>query len=202
MSARLRDDQRAALCDALDAVEATAPTLCEGWDAHDLAVHMWVLKHDPLSWPGVAVPALAGGRSDRVKRRWPYRSLVDRMRRGTGSLPCLPLDRWSGHRHALGEYFIHTEDVRRANGLPRRAQPADVEDALWIRGQRAASQLHAAQRLQGRRPETVRLSAPGQTPYTVGPATPTTFVHGLPSEVLLWIYGRRGVAVVDLTPFS
>lgn len=59
MTAALRDEQLSRCCDALAAVERDAPTLCEGWSAHDLALHLWVLKH-PLAWPGIGVPALDG----------------------------------------------------------------------------------------------------------------------------------------------
>ncbi|MEO7588097.1 MAG: maleylpyruvate isomerase family mycothiol-dependent enzyme [Arachnia sp.] len=197
MSTRLRDHHRNQLCDALSAVAATAPTLCQEWDAHDLAVHLWVLKRDPLSWPGIAIPAFADAtrrRADQVKRRWDYDSLVAGLRRQGGFLPCMPLDRWDGHGHALGEYYVHTEDVRRANALPLRTQTSDTEDALWLRARKAGRPLW----MLGR--DTVLIAAPGRDPFTLGRGAPPAQVTGLPSEVILWLYGRCEAADVVVTP--
>ncbi|RMB58948.1 maleylpyruvate isomerase family mycothiol-dependent enzyme [Tessaracoccus antarcticus] len=197
MSTRLRDHHRNVLCDALASVAATAPTLCQEWDAHDLAVHLWALKRDPLSWPGVAIPAFADAtrrRAEQVRRRWDYEHLIAELRQQGGSLPCMPLDRWVAHGHALGEYYIHTQDVRRANDLPRRAQTAETEDALWLRARRAGRQLW----LRGR--DTVSVAAPGRDPFTLGRGAVTAQVTGLPSEIILWIYGRCDAADVVVTP--
>ena len=108
MTADLRDRQFRQCCDALEQVSADAPTLCEGWAAHDLAIHLWTLKHDPLGWPGIVVPALAATtarRADRIRRRWSYVELVARLRAERGDMACMPFDRFGGHRHALGEYY-------------------------------------------------------------------------------------------------
>src|SRR5918999_422676 len=40
--------ERADLCDLLDKVGPDAPTLCRGWNAHDLAAHLWIRENDPL----------------------------------------------------------------------------------------------------------------------------------------------------------
>lgn len=195
VSTRLRDQQLMQLCDVLAAVDPTAPTLCQGWDAHDLAVHIWILKRDPLSWPGMVIPALARtarSRAEHLKLRWSYSALIHKLRQGPSSIACMPFDGWEGHRHALGEYYIHTEDVRRSNDLPHRAPTADTEAALWLRAQRAGRQLWG----RGRR--AVQFNAAGNAPFVLGQGTPTAHVHGLPSEVILWIYGRDGVADVDV----
>ena len=71
MSRELRDACKESLCQALAMVPAQAPTLCEGWSAHDLAVHLWILKHDPLGWPGVVHPRLDAGRTAHWKPRTP-----------------------------------------------------------------------------------------------------------------------------------
>ena len=196
VSTHLRDQHREFLCDALAAVEPTAPTLCEGWDAHELAVHIWVLQHDPLSWPGVMIPALAGAtrrRAELIRGRWSHGALVARLRREPGSLACMPLDRWEGHGHALGEYYIHTQDVLRANGLPRPTQSTESEDALWVRARKAGGLMWDRNR------GAVRFTAPHQPAFTVGRGTPATHVDGLPSEVILWLYGRGDAADVKVT---
>lgn len=195
MSIHLRDLHLTQFCDALAAVPPTAPTLCDGWDAHDLAVHVWVIKRDPLSWPGIVIPALEGAtarRGERLRQRREYASLIAELRRLPGFIACMPLDWREGHRHAIGEYYIHTEDVRRANALPRITQTEETEDALWIRVRTAGRQLWT------RGQETVLVTAPQRESFTLGPGVPTKHVHGLPSEVILWVYGRHDGADVEV----
>lgn len=194
MTAALRDEQFALCCDALEAVEPDAPTLCAGWSAHDLALHLWVLKHDPLAWPGLGVPALerltTRGRMAAVRSRWSYDELVARLRADSGAIAAMPLDRFEGHRHALGEYYVHTQDVVRANGLPHESPSAELEEALWRRVTVAASILHVR-----RTPGLVLVRPDGaQAKVTLGRAR--HFVHGQPSELMCWAYGRR--AAVDV----
>lgn len=189
MTAALRDEQFARCCDALDAVERDAPTLCEGWTAHDLALHLWVLKHDPLAWPGVGVPALerltTRGRVEAVRSRWSYDELLRRLRAGSGAIAAMPLDRFEGYRHALGEYYVHTQDVVRANELPQEPPSEEMEEALWLRVKVAAAILHLH-----RTPGLVLVRPNGaQAKATLGRAR--KFVHGQPSELMCWAYGRR-----------
>ncbi|MEO6606040.1 MAG: maleylpyruvate isomerase family mycothiol-dependent enzyme [Aeromicrobium sp.] len=195
MTAALRDRQLQRCCDALDQVSGGAPTLCEGWLAHDLAIHLWTLKHDPLGWPGIAVPSLAATvtwRADRIRRRWSYAELVARLRVGLGGIACMPFDRFEGHRHALGEYFVHTQDVVRANGLDQEKPGTDLEDALWLRVQVAARQLH-----RRHTPGLVLETTDGRSAQVTGGA-PTTFITGCPSELMCWAYGREGIADVTI----
>lgn len=193
VTAELRDRQLWLCCDALDQVSADAPTLCEGWAAHDLAIHLWTLKHDPLGWPGIALPALAATatrRADRIRRRWSYGELVARLRADRGDIACMPLDRFSGHRHALGEYFVHTQDVVRANDLRQEEPSNELEDALWLRVQVAARQLY-----RRRSPGLVLATNDGRSAHVTG-STPMTVVTGPPSELMCWVYGRAAVADV------
>ncbi len=192
-----RDRQKDRLCDALESVEPTAPTLCEGWDAHDLAVHLWVLKHDAVSWPGAFLPPLAAVATRRardIRARWRYDELVRRLRADAGSIACMPGDSLEGHRHALGEYFVHTLDVTRANDLPEATPDADLQDALWKRVQVAAPMLRwrSTPGLILRRPDgaSVRVGRPAWRP---GPV-----VTGEPGELMCWVYGRERAADVTV----
>lgn len=195
MTAVLRDYQLQRCCDALDQVRDGAPTLCEGWSAHDLAIHLWTLNHDPLGWPGIALPALAATvrwRADHIRRRWSYAELVARLRAGRGGIACMPFDRFEGYRHALGEYFVHTQDVVRANGLDQEELDTELEDALWLRVQVAARQLH-----RRRTPGLVLETTDGRCAQVTGGA-PGIVVTGAPSELMCWAYGREGVADVTI----
>ena len=52
--------ERADLCDLFDQVGPDAPTLCRGWDAHDLAAHLWIRENDPLGASGIVAKPLVG----------------------------------------------------------------------------------------------------------------------------------------------
>ncbi len=195
MSADLRDRQLQRCCDVLTVARADAPTLCEGWTAHDLAIHLWQLKHDPLAWPGIAVPPLrrlSDHRADIVRRRWPYLELIEQLRGQFGPLPCMPLDRFTGNGHALGEYFIHTQDVARPNGLEQPAPDDALQEALWLRC------IAAARVLRGKQPAGLVLEHTDGRRQLIGRATGKTIVSGLPSELLCWVSGRRSVADVTV----
>lgn len=195
MSATLRDEQLQLLCDVLASVAPDAPTLCEGWTAHHIAVHLWVLKHDPLSWPLLVIPrlnTLADRRAAALRSRWSYAELVDDLRTGDGEIACLPFDGRENHRHALGEYFVHTEDVRRPNHLGPAVVSPGLEDALWQRLRVAAPRLH--------RGESWRFEAPDGEWFTIGRQDPTQAIAGRPAELLLWAYGRQSAADVTVRP--
>lgn len=193
MTRVLRDAEYARLCDTFDDVEAEAPTLCGEWSAHDLAAHLWVLKHDPVAWPGVALAPftpLTDARMARVKRRWEYAELIRRLRAGGPSVAAMATDALEGYRHALGEYFVHGEDVRRANDLPRPAYSSELQDALWRRARLAARVLRRGdgglvlRRADGPQARIVK----GEGRLVVGAAT----------ELLLWVHGRDSVAEVEI----
>ena len=77
--------ERAELCDLLDDVGAHAPTLCEGWNTHDLVAHLWVRETDPIGASGIVAKPLSslyGRRMAEIKQRWEFSELVDRVRRG------------------------------------------------------------------------------------------------------------------------
>ncbi|MDO5052384.1 MAG: maleylpyruvate isomerase family mycothiol-dependent enzyme [Pseudoclavibacter sp.] len=191
--AALRDRQLDRLCDALAAVPAEAPTCCEGWSAHDLAVHLWQLHRDPLAWALLPAPRLSARRLERLRRTMPYRELIVRLRGLRGPVSCMmPMDALEGYRHALGEYFVHTQDVVRANGLPQIAADDALEEALWRRAGVASGLLRRGCVLEhpdGRR----RRSG----------LRPRRLVRGRPAELICWVYGRPAeVEVRRLPPAS
>ncbi|WP_130874616.1 maleylpyruvate isomerase family mycothiol-dependent enzyme [[Pseudopropionibacterium] massiliense] len=120
MTAELRNAQRDEFCRVLSMVAPDAPTLCSGWTAFDLAAHIWILNHGPRAWAGMLLPPLSwltDREIQRTKERFSYAGLVEEIRTGPASFACMPTDPREEHRHSLGEYFIHTEDVRRPRVL-------------------------------------------------------------------------------------
>lgn len=191
MSAELRDRQLHRFCDVLEAVPADAPTLCEGWTAHDVAIHLWILKHDPLGWPGVVVPSLDLGRSARVRRRWPYAELVGRLRAEPGPLPCMPWDFREDYRHALGELWMHTQDVARPNAVAQPEPDSALQDELWLRVQKVAPLLR-------RRTAGLVLARPDGPSAQITSGAAQVVVTGEPTELLCWAFGRESVADVTV----
>ena len=126
----LAQQERKALCDLFVEHGSDAPTLCEGWFTADLAAHLVVRERRPDSGPGLVWPPLAGY-TDKVRRsvrdRTPWEELVETVRRG----PPLLLRPFDGPMNTV-EFFIHVEDVRRAQDgwEPRQISP-DLADALW-----------------------------------------------------------------------
>ena len=193
MTAELRDAQRDEFCQVLAMVPPDSPTLCAGWTAFDLAAHVWLLNHGPRSWLGIVLPPLAWFTTSeirRVRQRFSYAGLVEEIRTGPASLKCMPTDSWEDHRHALGEYFIHTEDVRRPNRLPRQEISAELAEALWQRLRVAARQLHPLASWEFLTPQ----GGHGR----IGRGTITKRITGTPDELILWTYGRTDAARVEV----
>ncbi len=181
--------------DAARRVGPDAPTLCEGWSARDLVGHMLVLRDDPLAWPGIGVPALAGLTERRMARATASgyeRALASLARRRPWLPPVIdgPRSRWGHH---LGEWVVHAEDVVRANELPSYEPDAATADAVWARVQVATRQLH------GHRERGIVLTRTdtGESAAVVRGVAALT-VEGTPLDLLVWAYRGDGCADVSL----
>jgi len=53
----LDTQERHELCDLLDELGPSVPTLLEGWNAHDLAAHIVLREHDFVAGPCIVLPA-------------------------------------------------------------------------------------------------------------------------------------------------
>lgn len=181
--------ERDVLCRVLLEAGPGAPTLCAGWTAHDLAIHVWQLRFDPLSLPGQALTRFAhvtAARAAAVERRWPFTELVHRIGRGWGFVPVFGPDML----HHVGEYYVHAEDVRRAAGLAARTPGAGLQDALARRLPRAARSLFR------RHVDGVvfqRADTGEAMPVRAGDETVT--VTGTPAELMVFAYRRRAADV-------
>src|ERR1700687_3228721 len=129
----LDTQERLELCDLLDELGPCVPTLLEGWTAHDLAAHLVLRERDLVAGPCIVLPGpfqrFAERRRAGLARSRDFTWLVARMRCG----PPLGFFRigWVRALANLNEFFVHHEDVRRANGRgPRGLTPA-MDAALW-----------------------------------------------------------------------
>jgi uncharacterized protein (TIGR03085 family) len=153
-----------------------------------------VRERRPDAQPGIWLPALAG-HTESVQQQVAgsdWGDLVAQVRKGP------PL--WHPARVAAvdelmntAEFFVHHEDVRRAqDGWVARELSEDLQRALW----RACS---TAGRLALRATDVgVELLAPGFGRVVAHRGHPVVRVEGAPSELLLWVFGRRTVARVHL----
>src|SRR5437763_12315634 len=172
--------QRARLADALEAADPSAPTLCEGWTAHDLAAHVVARERRPDSTPGLVVPAFAGW-TEHVRRRYaarPHDELVELIRTGPPRTSPFALPGADAATNVT-EFFVHCEDVRRGagSGTPAELGPGE-QDELWRR-------LVRHSRLVFRRVRAAGVVATPGGPGHVAPARrPAARIDGDPGQRL------------------
>lgn len=181
--------ERAALCDLFEELGPEAPTRCEGWRTTELAAHLWVREHRPDAGPGLLGRGPFAGYTERLQRnaaQRPYADLVSQLREGP---PPWWIGRWvrSGDLH---EWFVHHEDVRRANGrMPREDDRLD--DALW-------GALRPWGRVLTRKAEVgVELVAHDGRRRTAKAGEPAVTLTGRPGELMLALFGRSSEVVVE-----
>lgn len=177
--------ERAALVSTFRTLSPDAPTLCDGWDARELAAHLVVRERRLDAAPGILIPALAGY-TDRVQKQvsaatdWDV--LVDQVAEGPPLYsPFKLLDPIAN----VAEMFIHHEDVRRAQP---EWEPRPLDDQTVSALRRPVGMM--ARMTLRRSPAKVVLQTPqGERLATAGHG-PTLTVVGEPGELLLFITGR------------
>lgn len=188
--------ERRELCDRFVALGPDAPTLCEGWTTADLAAHLVVRERDPLGAPGILIPAFEGLTAKRMAAelaKHGYAGTVERVRTGPplGPMKIPPV------RHAanLVEYFVHHEDVRRANGEEPRTTRPDLDDELWSLLVRMFPLMVRRAKVPGVELVLVR---PDGTERRAGSGPDRVRLVAPVGELVLHLYGRTGAARVDL----
>jgi len=182
--------ERSALADLLTDLGPDAPTLCEGWLTRDLAAHLVLRERRPDAAPGIflkrVAPHTAQVQRTIAGRPWP--ELVETVRRRPWWIA--PVD---GLINST-EYFIHHEDVRRAqlDWAPRAIAP-DVAAVLW-RFVRPRARL-----VLRRVPGAVTVTAPGFGSVSAGKGGPPVTLIGHPQELLLFLTGRQLHTTLGLT---
>lgn len=187
--------ERLALADLLDQLGPDAATLCAGWTTTDLALHLVLRERADPAVIGAGLRPLAGVFARRrrvVTTRYGYSGLVRLFREGP--------PRWSpfaipgvDRKANTVEYFVHHEDVRRAQpNWTARTLPAEQQSALFsvlrLLGRRLARNCAAG----------VEVATPQGLAATVRKGTPVARLIGAPSELVLYMFGRRGVADVTI----
>lgn len=210
-SSALVTSERTALLDALAAAGPSAPTLCEGWETRHLAAHLLLRESKPTLAAGV----VGGPLETRTERH--TNQLADeltgnsRYEKAIRDFEELPgylhmRTRFPGLDEAMNlvEYFVHTEDVRRAS-LADGEQPAPrvlaegVQEKMW-KVLRARSRLMAGKKY----PQGLVLEAPGYSPAVHTVIAPpagqvATVLTGEPGELVLYMFGREAAARVEVS---
>ena len=185
----LAQQERKNLCDIFVELGPDAPTLCEGWTTADLAAHLVVRERRPDSGPGLVWPRLADY-TDKVRTtvrdRSSWEELVATVRRG----PPMLLRPFDSAMNTI-EYFIHVEDVRRAQDgwEPRPLDPA-LADALWAR----VGPGGMAKKV----PATIVISSPGREDKERG-SGPRLTLAADPGELTMFGAGRQRATRVEIS---
>lgn len=185
------EHERGALADTLADLGPDAPTLCGGWQTKELAAHLYVRERRLDAALGVLPLGPLTSYTERVMRSvlrtLGYDEVVRRFRTVPVHLRIDGLD----NAMNTAEFFVHTEDARRANGRAPRELPEGFEGAI-------AARLRRQARLLMRRADArVRLVPTVGEPVEFGKGD-LVEVHGRPSEILLFAFNRKDAARVEL----
>jgi uncharacterized protein (TIGR03085 family) len=196
MAGFLDDVERAQLSDLFDELGPTAPTLLEPWTTLDIVAHLVLRERDHLAGPGLVLPGpwsrLAERRRSVLKNR-DFAWLSASFR--SGPPPGFFRVGWVRRIPNLNEFFVHHEDVRRANGRGPRTHSPAMDEALWRNVTRASWFL--ARRLHGAGLELHRAGTAQTVRARRG--EPTAHIAGSPGELLLYLFGRQRAAHVEVS---
>jgi uncharacterized protein (TIGR03085 family) len=185
--------ERQALADLLLALGPDAPTVNEGWATRDLAAHLVLRERRPDAAGGILLPPLRGY-AERVRvalAARPFEELVELVRHPPWWSP-LSNPVTDGLANTV-EYFIHHEDVRRAQPDWRpRTLPEGQQAVLW------RHTVPMARLALRRFPATVLVQAPGVGQATMGAGGDRVRLVGQPGELLLFLTGRQRIARVQV----
>ncbi len=194
--------ERMALCTTLTRVGPDAPTLCAGWTARDLAAHLVLRERRPDAVAAglVSQVGVLADHSQRVQDSYAEHSwtaLIEMIRQGPPG--------WSPTRVPavddainLAEFYIHHEDLLRAapgwTAELARTLKVGTQNALWSRLKQGGQLLFR------RSPVGVVLETPEHGSHSAHRPTKlgTAVLVGEPQELLLYGFGRKDVAVVQI----
>jgi uncharacterized protein (TIGR03085 family) len=184
--------ERTVIVDLLRSLSPAADVLPAGWVTADLAAHLYVRERRPDAALGVVVPGPVAAYTSRVMasvlRVSGYEHVVDMIAAG----PPWPLRMIDEHLNLM-EFFVHVEDVRRAQGAAPRSLPVALERVLFAR-LRMMLRLSLL-RVRGIQVDVV--TAHGERASFGG--GPVAQLRGPVGELALWVFDRKPVADIDLT---
>jgi uncharacterized protein (TIGR03085 family) len=189
--------ERLELCELFGELGPSAPTLLDGWTARDLAAHIVLRERDLVAGPCIVLPGpfreFAERRRAALARSKDFAWLVARIRAG----PPIGLFRvgWVRELANLNEFFVHHEDLRRADDRPPRCLAPVMDAALWRNVRRGSGFL--SRRLQGCGLE-IEWTGTGER-LKIRSGEQTARLSGRPGELLLYLFGRQAAAQVQVS---
>ena len=133
--------ERLLLADLLEAAGPEARTLCDGWRTRDLAAHVVVRERRADAAGGIVLGVLKN-RLERVQAEFaakPYEELIQLIRTGPPRMSPFGLKQLDEAANTV-EFYIHAEDVRRAQpDWSRRDLDPVFADVLWSRTEKSAA---------------------------------------------------------------
>lgn len=188
---------REVLAETLLAAGPDAPTLCEGWRTRDLAAHLYLREHRPALGLGMVLKKFAPvteratrETAERAVSPAGYEALVNRFLAGPPAFSPMRINAVDKSAN-LTEYFVHTEDVRRAGSRwAPRTLDEDYADSLWEELVKRAAILYRGVDLG------VVLVRPEGPRHVAKRAPVSVAIIGDPGELLLHAHGRRRQALV------
>ncbi|MBG0740691.1 TIGR03085 family protein [Paeniglutamicibacter antarcticus] len=191
------DPSREVLAETLLAAGPGATTLCAGWRTQELAAHLYLRERHAGVGLGVLIKALNRA-SDKATAKLAERSgtveaysrLVAEFRAGPPKLSPLKIKAVEESSNLI-EYFVHTEDVRRATDrwAPRALDRA-YSEALWDELVKRAAILYRGVDLG------IVLVRPSGPRHVAKRAAVSVAIVGEPGELLMHAHGRTGHALV------
>lgn len=191
------DPSREVLAETLLAAGPDAPTLCKGWRTRDLAAHLYLRERKAAVGLGLIIKSLSKA-SDKataklaakLKSTEDYTRLVNTFRGGPPALSPMNIKALDESSNLI-EYFVHTEDIRRAvdRWAPRALDEA-YSDALWDELIKRAAILYRGVDLG------IVLVRPSGPRHVAKRAPVSVAIVGEPGELLMHAHGRTRHALV------
>jgi uncharacterized protein (TIGR03085 family) len=191
---RMSRTERQALCDLALQLGEGEPTLCGDWSVKDLVVHLLVRERSPAA-AGIVLKPLSR-LTDLETRRFAARDfgmLVEKLRGGPPVWSPYAVPKLDATLNTL-EYFVHHEDIRRAQqDWTARTLDADAEKLLWSMVRSAGKALTRSAPVG----VSIENSVTGSRAVLKN-GSPSVTVRGVPSEVVLFVFGRKAQSDVEL----
>ena len=167
--------------------------MCEGWLTRDLAAHLFVRERRPLAGPGIVLGGpfarLTSAAMATALGSEGYEGLVAQVRSGP-PLWWRPVDELFN----FVEFFVHTEDVRRAAADWEPRDDPQLDAALWGSLGRMSKLL--TRKLAG---TGLELEGPDAKRLVAHRGQPCAVLSGGPQELVLCLEGRGRAARVSLS---
>ncbi len=193
------EPSREVLAETLLAAGPGALTLCEGWRTQELAAHLYLREHNARAGLGMALKPWRKAAHRAVaelaaKSSTPqtFAALVEKFRAGPPKMSVFALKTIDSTANLI-EFFVHTEDVRRATDRwAPRTLDEDYSQALWAELVKSAAILYRGVDLG------IVLVDPEGPRHVAKRAPVSVAIIGDPGELLMHAHGRTGQALVSL----